>query len=860
MRIVSAAVLRCFPTLIVLLAVGQFVSAENLRFVKEPELIAARDRSDWLVSFELSSYSDVEVAILSGDQSKVVRHVAAGVLGPKAPSPLVANSLRQTIRWDGKDDYGQPVKEPSKVVVRVRAGMQARLQQIVGGDPYAYYSQEMGDSDHSPWGINGLEAKSDGKVYIWGHSSNLGPPALRQYDIDGNYLQTLFPMPAGKDIQAMKGWGIHEKPDGSYTPIFNRLTDPSLTTTFLDDNLRMARMLPTEDPGKLRFWKTGFNEGSFQVLEMNADGTIAQEPEKQLLGSLVNTPPFKLGPIEPGSHTVHSMMGPVFICDSADHQSFYLSGIYAATSIYGSVKSIEMDSFWRDGQVWKVDKKTRTAKPVFALEKSRVPVSSQDRANAYGGSNSYAALHGVTVDAQGHLFVCDRLNQRIVVLDEQGKTIHEILCEHPDAIAVSKSGALYVTTRYGDYHRPGLVKLLKYKNWQTSDPPVEASEVSKTGFTRRQTHSFIAVCDAADGTRVWVAHTQMPVRVYRDEGEQLKLVKDFYHVNNAQRCLGFDRMQVDPVTETAYVMDSHDSVWKVSNWEAPRFEKIPIETASIGIDARNRYLYARTLRDGSSSNSRGKIGRFHLDENYTAANVGDTGSNRVTPQFHYEWCFEGNSDKGIAVAPNGNVALVGDPDEGLKLFVNDEAKLPWQSIKIADLPNNAGGVRFDLAGNLYVGMVSGPASESLPELAKDHHAAKIGRIYRFSPTGTLQSGNLFPSATEGPLQVYDVPYGAFESNCVTRSPRFGVDGFGRIYCPTNVVQRITVIDNAGNEILHFGTYGNRDSLGEDGNVPLGFPNSVDATDDYIYVADMVNLRLVRLKKEFAVTAVSRFGS
>lgn len=36
-------------------------------------------------------------------------------------------------------------------------------------------------------------------------------------------------------------------------------------------------------------------------------------------------------------------------------------------------------------------------------------------------------------------------------------------------------------------------------------------------------------------------------------------------------------------------------------------------------------------------------------------------------------------------------------------------------------------------------------------------------------------------------------------------------------------------------------------------IPLAFPNSVDATDGYIYVADMVNLRLLRLKKCFKLT-------
>jgi DNA-binding beta-propeller fold protein YncE len=842
------------------------VAAETLKWVQKPELTFDEQNKKWTVTFELDSLSDVEVAIVDPKTTTVVRHLAAGVLGLKAPPPLIANSRVQRIEWDGRDDYKDPVRNASSMAVRVRAGMSVSLEQIVGGDPYAYYSEEIGDSDHSPWAISGLEAKSDGKVYVWGHSSNLGPPALRQYDVDGNYLQTLFPMPAGKNVNTMKGWGINVRPDGTYTPKFNRLTDPSLTMTFLDTSLHMARLLPTSVQDRLTFWRTGLKAGSFDLMTINTDGTIAEDPAEYLLGPMVKNPPFVLGPVEPNSHVFNSILGPVFVCMAADKKSFYLSGVYAATTIYGSVRKIKMDGFWRDGQVWKVDMKTRTAKVFFALDEQDIPMTRKERTSAYGGLNGYAAIHGVAVSEDGHVFVCDRYNKRIIILDESGKIIREIPIERPDAIALSKrSGALYVTTRHGDYHRRGTVQLLKYKNWRKDEEPTEVIEVSKTGYTRKQTHSYVVVCDTAKGSNVWVAYTQMPVRIYRDDAKGLNLLKDFYRVEGAQRCLGFDRMQVDPKTEDVYVQDAHDAVWKIANWKHPRFVKIPLETASIAIDSRKRHIYARTLRDESSSNSAGKVARFHLDrDEYPPANFGNSGTNRVTPQFLYEWCFEGNSDKGMAVAPNGNLAVVGRGKDGLRLFAGSQSKVPWEATKIANLPNNSGGVRFDLAGNLYVGYVDKKPTIALRGFEGDRHMATIGRIHKYAPTGTLKSGNLFPRAPTGPTHTYDVLYGAFETNCVTRSPRFGVDGYGRIYYPTNIAPRVTVMDNAGNEILHFGTYGNRDSTGglpgdriPTKGIPLAFPNSVDATDNYIYVADMVNLRLLRMKKNFRAVASSR---
>ena len=246
------------PVLAILLS-GAAHFAEALEWVRKPALAYDERARKWYVTFELDALSDVEASIIDRQSGRVVRHLAAGVLGPNPPGPLMANSLAQTIEWDGRDDYRAAIDNPRSLAVRVRAALGVSLEQIVGGDPYAYYSDEMGDHDHSPWGIGGLEGKADGKVYVWGHSSNLGPPALRQYDIDGNYLQTLFPLPAGKAVESMRGWGIHVKPDGTYVPKYNRVTDPSQSTTFLDGNLQMARLLPTPDRKRLTFWRTGLN-------------------------------------------------------------------------------------------------------------------------------------------------------------------------------------------------------------------------------------------------------------------------------------------------------------------------------------------------------------------------------------------------------------------------------------------------------------------------------------------------------------------------------------------------------------------------------------------------------------------------
>ncbi|MGE3807778.1 MAG: hypothetical protein AB7K24_24200 [Gemmataceae bacterium] len=840
-------------------------AAEPVKWVKPPALSFDEQAKKWVVTFELSALTDVEVALLDPQTKKVVRHLAAGVLGPKAPAPLAANARAQRLEWDGLDDLRRPVARPGELSVRVRAGMSVALEQIVGGNPYAYYSEDMRHYDHGPWGINGLEVKADGKVYVLGHSSNLGPPALRQYDSEGNFLRTLFPIPAGKDPQTMSGWGLRLKPDGTYAPSFNKLTDPSLTETLLDPgHLQMARLMPTPDPKHLQLWRTGAGKDAFELLTINNDGTIASDAAERSPGLMIKNPPLPLGLVESGGVLAQSLLGPVFTCYSPDGKSFYLSGVFAAHTRYGSIQEIKADGFWRDGQVFKVDLATRTARPFFALPADKVPTDLKERLRVFGGANSYAALHGVAVDQDENVFIGDRVNKRIVVLDKNGKQIRVLPVEHVDAIAVGKAGNLYATTRMGDYHAPGVVQLLKFNNWRKDDKPAAALEVSKTGYTGQHKHSYVAVCETDKGTNVWVAYTQMPVRVYRDDDKGLALLKDFYRVEGAQRCLGFDRMQVDPQTEDVYVLDAHDALWQIGNWKEPRTIKVPLKTATIAIDARRRHLFIRTLADGASSYSVGKVARYQLDrDDFPPVNFGDTGSNRLSGPIKYEWCFEGNADAGLAVAPNGNVAVVGEPRDGLRVFAGREDKVPWEAVTIAKLPALAGGVRFDLAGNLYVGIVDGKPP-TLPGFEKDRFRTNIGRIHKYAPTGTLESGKLFPKPPAAPAQIYDVPFGAFEIDCVKRSPRFGVDGYGRLYYPTNIAQRVAVCDNAGNEILHFGTYGNRDSTGglpgdlvPTKGIPLAFPNSVDASDDFVYVADMVNQRVLRLRKRFQVEAASR---
>lgn len=115
--------------------------------------------------------------------------------------------------------------------------------------------------------------------------------------------------------------------------------------------------------------------------------------------------------------------------------------------------------------------------------------------------------------------------------------------------------------------------------------------------------------------------------------------------------------------------------------------------------------------------------------------------------------------------------------------------------------------------------------------------------------------------------------------CNCESTRFDVDDFGRVFYPDMLRYRVGVLDTNGNAIVHFGGYGNADSLGPDSPVidlltkqvrprraddpkdlrsPFAQPeiafswlNGVAATDRCAYMTDIMNRRILRAKLVYA---------
>ena len=73
-----------------------------------------------------------------------------------------------------------------------------------------------------------------------------------------------------------------------------------------------------------------------------------------------------------------------------------------------------------------------------------------------------------------------------------------------------------------------------------------------------------------------------------------------------------------------------------------------------------------------------------------------------------------------------------------------------------------------------------------------------------------------------------------------------------------------MLDNNGNVITRFGRYGNADSRGpgqdsliKTPDIPLGWPEAVGVSQKAVYVADVLNRRIVRLRKTYAAERTCR---
>ncbi|MFW6164066.1 MAG: hypothetical protein ACODAJ_14965, partial [Planctomycetota bacterium] len=219
------------------------------------------------------------------------------------------------------------------------------------------------------------------------------------------------------------------------------------------------------------------------------------------------------------------------------------------------------------------------------------------------------------------------------------------------------------------------------------------------------------------------------------------------------------------------------------------------------------------------------------------------------------------------------VRVVG-PDGG----VVEESVLRVQNARV-------GGIVADREGNVYLGAqvarkgrrIPGWARGKLPPDGPEHHPSidykQCGAILKFPPRGgailTDPDGAYEAHLgwkNEGPVRLENARWlrrlglhpVKHEIGCFCETTRFDIDAYGRVFVPDVLRFCVVVLDANGNKLTRLGTYGNMDSRGPASPVPepaltFGWPLSVECARDRLYVADLVNRRVVAAALPCAVT-------
>ena len=152
---------------------------EVFEFAHKPRLTREGDRVT--VTFEVKGFCDATVAIENAE-GRIIRHLASGVLGPKAPEPFQKETLKQAVVWDGKDDQGRYLDDKDSLSVRVSLGLKPVFERTLFWSPKKRISPgNRPQFASAPEGVYVLESG--------------GVDHLRLFDHAGNYVRTVYPFP-----------------------------------------------------------------------------------------------------------------------------------------------------------------------------------------------------------------------------------------------------------------------------------------------------------------------------------------------------------------------------------------------------------------------------------------------------------------------------------------------------------------------------------------------------------------------------------------------------------------------------------------------------------------------------------------
>jgi len=831
-------------------------------FAKQP---TADDDGDKVrIEFAAGRATDVAVCVEDA-KGRVVRHLAAGALGPKAPPPLKADALEQSLVWDRRDDLGKPAAaEAGPFKVRVSLGLRPSFDQLIGYEP-----AELG-------GVRGLACAPDGNLYVFhcygSAHPNDGTTACAVFSREGKYLRTILPYPANLPEEKLKGLKRLELPGGAKVPFICQVETRSFLPGLGD--LPSQRPVVTRD-GRLAF--VGVQEGP---------RPFAQPGEARL--TVVGTD----GSVPPAG-ALRTLIAPLTdtgasLALSPDEQTIYAVGVRAGTHAVKPDSVFVCNTCDHGGETWRHTVPTRL---VYRFGWDDV------QAQVFAEKTALKDPVSVAADRDGNVYVADAGDNQVVVFKPDGSYLGRIKVDAPQRVEVHKAtGAVYVLSGEKD------MELVKFDGYARGKRLARLKKAvsAKDPFppTRRPA---MALDDSAEPPAIWLGRPLVRVEDRGKEfGEPVPLLPPA--PEKTVRSIGpVMDLSLDRQREVLYV----NNCWRygpaAGAWSRLAFPK----------ELRN---YGGGSNPGATNGSAGLDGNYYVCRGARAPFVhrfGADGKPLPFPAAARSGDKEGRlhgfaKDHGCGLTADaaGNVYVIwkkcpndpGDAQRAHALYAYDADGAPRKGPLVdAEVPGIYS-VRADFAGNLYlaVGLRPGKAQLPpglelrLPEGPRDPDAVNglngypliYGSIVKFGPEGgAIRAGSggvpcnyahgtpievkgakwIFPGASTVASWATPKKTPGTVIICMCERPGLDVDGYGRSFFADAGRFRVGVLDTAGNELCTFGAYGNQDSAGPASAVPapeiaLAWPQAVAVGDGWAYVGDRLNRRIVRVKLGSAAEA------
>jgi hypothetical protein len=854
------------------------------RFAGEPTV--GREGQAVRIRFAADRRTDVAVEVLDAGGS-VVRHLAAGVLGPKAPTPLQKDSFAQQLTWDGKDDLGRPAAG-GPFRVRIGLGLRPALDRFIGFNPDAIGQvYPTPDPGHS---VRAIATGPVGELYVFQVIAELhggeGTTVCSVFSREGKYLRTILPYPANLPERKLAGAKCVRLADGTRVPFIYQ--------------------------GDTRSFVPGGGHIHHHRAVVTADGRVAFVGMQEWLRIMLRYPRPAIAQIvvldKDGGAPAGGVRGPLISELSTSSKPF--GGYEDRVSRHGGSLAASPDgrtlyvAGYREGGA-----KVSPDRPTHAVYRCawtdrEVRVFVGHKTEAGAGEDRLNTPVGVATDAEGNVYVADRENHRVAVFTQDGRHLGALRVERPERVEVHpKTGAVYVLG--GD----GINLLQKFSSWKAARP-VSRLELPCAPHRKREkdpkrSTPVMALDASSEPAVLWFtppANGRCSYTLLRveDKGGRFGEPADF-GARTRQRGTSVGTLldlTIHRPRERLYAAFRRVKDYRVTAWHGASGKRLDLplptlrggtgDVAMVGLDG-NLYRV-----HGAKGWRRPLVARFDADLKPLPF---PEGRDIVAGNAHVH-------HRGVTADARGNVYVLYDKGitprkrpAGEHFMANNlvlygpDGTLRNDALIDSEI-RNLNSVRVDYAGNLYLAVGVRPAGKQVPEELKGQdlgaephvhvNAAEMnwypfmyGCIVKFGPAGgrvrtgvggvPMEYGMGRKTEIKGARWIH---YGAsvvaswrsgppydFPDTCLCEVPWFDVDGFGRSFFPDACRFRIGVLDTAGNLICTFGAYGNPDSAGPRSAVPtpaipLCWPQAVAVSDRAAYVADRLNRRIVRVRLEY----------